>query len=99
MQSFRLIRGLYDTEIQEKILAEAANRELSLADIIKVAEAIESSKRSSGVLSRAGGLNKLSQVRKDDNKINSKKKCIYCGEMWHQGPNWKKGCRGLNCTG
>ena len=61
MQSFQLIRGLYDTEIQEKILAEAANRELALADIIKVAEAIESSKRSSGVLSRAGGLNKLSQ--------------------------------------
>ena len=27
MQSFQLIRGLYDTEIQEKILSEAANRE------------------------------------------------------------------------
>ena len=26
MQSFQVIRGLYDTDIQEKILAEAANR-------------------------------------------------------------------------
>ena len=42
MQSFQLIRGLYDQEIQEKILAEAANRDLKLQDILKIAEAIES---------------------------------------------------------
>ena len=42
MQSFQVIRGLYDTDIQEKILAEAANRDLALADILKLAEAIES---------------------------------------------------------
>ena len=35
MQSFQLVRGLYDSEIQEKILAEAANRDLKLADIVK----------------------------------------------------------------
>ena len=60
MQSFQLVRGLYDTDIQEKILSEAANRELSLADITKLAEAIESGKQSSGVLSKAGGLNRIS---------------------------------------
>ena len=38
MQSFQLVRGLYDTEIQEKILSEAANKDLSLADITKLPE-------------------------------------------------------------
>ena len=42
MQSFQLVRGLYDTDIQEKNLSEAANRDLTLADITKLAEAIES---------------------------------------------------------
>ena len=67
MQSFQLVRGLYDTEIQEKILAEAAN-----------SEAIESGKRSSGVHSKAGGLNQIAaQVeRKQD------KNCLYFGGPW-----------------
>ena len=89
MQSFQLIQGLYDTEIQEKILAEAANRELALADIVKLAEAIESGKRSSGVLSRYWGLNRLSgSINSQANK--STKFCLYCGGAWHEGPNWKK---------
>ena len=49
MQAFQLVRGLYDTEIQEKILAEAANRDLKLADIVKLSEAIESGERSSSI--------------------------------------------------
>ena len=60
MQSFQLVRGLYEADIQEKILAEAANKDLKLGDIMKLAEAIESGKQSSGVLSRAGGLNQIS---------------------------------------
>ena len=96
MQSFQLVRGLYDTEIQEKILAEAANRELKLSEIVKLAEAMEAGKRSSGVLSRSGGLNRLS---KNDRKVDSsKKKCRYCGETWHEGSDWKKQCRGTLFT-
>jgi len=95
MQSFQLIRGLYDTEIQEKILAEAANRDLTLADITKLAEAIESGKRSSGVLSRAVGLNRIAQDRRQES---TGKKCLYCGGPWHQGTNWKKQCKGTGST-
>ena len=97
MQSFQLVRGLYDTEIQEKILAEAANRDLTLADIVKLAEAIESGKRSSGVLSRLGGLNRLS-----GNNVSSVPKenkfCSFCGGPWHEGPNWKKAYKGTAAT-
>ena len=96
MQSFQLVRGLYDSEIQEKILAEAANRDLKLADIVKLAEAIESGKRSSGVLSRSGGLNRISQTPK--NPDIPRRKCSYCGETWHEGANWKKMCKGTNST-
>ena len=90
MQSFQLVRGLYDTEIQEKILSEAANKDLSLADITKLAEAIESGKRSSGVLSRSGGLNRIGTH--GDRGQGNPKKCRYCGEQWHEGPNWRKLC-------
>ena len=93
MQAFQLVRGLYDIEIQERILAEAANRELKLADIIKLAEAVESGKRSSGVLSKSAGLNRLSQrVEKQG------KKCSYCGGTWHEGAKWKQNCRGFSNT-
>ena len=97
MQSFQLVRGLYDTEIQEKILAEAANKELNLGDIIKLAEAIESGKRSSGVLSRAGGLNRISE-NADRRQERTKKNCAYCGGPWHEGPKWKKDCKGTTST-
>ena len=94
MQAFQLVRGLYDTEIQEKILAEAANRDLKLADIIKLSEAIESGKRSSGVLSKSGGLNRMSgKVERKETRS-----CAYCGGPWHEGPNWRKACRGTTST-
>ena len=96
MQSFQLVRGLYDTEIQEKILAEAADRDLKLADIVKLAEAVESGKRSSGVLSRAGGLNRISG--QSDRRSDNTKKCNYCGDQWHEGSNWKKLCKATGAT-
>ena len=86
MQSFQIIRGLYDTDIQEKILAEAANKDLDLAEIVKLAEAIESGKRSSGVLSKSGVLNRLS----GNGDRPQHKHCAYCGAAWHEGPNWKE---------
>ena len=99
MQSFQLVRGLYDTEIQEKILADAANRvpALTLADITKLAEAVESGKRSSGVLSRAGGLNRIAE-QVDRNQDKTKKNCLYCGGPWHEGTNWRKLCKGTGST-
>ena len=94
MQCFQLVRGLYDTDIQEKILAEAANKELKLLDIIKTSEAIESGKRSSGVLSKSGGLNRISGNHdKKQNKV-----CYYCGGPFHEGLNWKKNCKGISST-
>ena len=94
MQSFQLIRGLYDTDIQEKILADAANTVLTLPDIVKISEAIESGKRSSGVLSRSGGLNRISE----EVERKSKKTCAYCGGPWHDGPGWRKRCKGTTST-
>ena len=94
MQSFQLIRGLYDTEIQERILAEAANREITLADIVKLSEAIESGKRSSGVLSKSGGLNRISE----DVERKQKRNCAYCGGPWHEGSSWRKTCKGTTST-
>ena len=44
MQSFQLIRGLVDNEIQEKILAETATRDMTLNEIIKHSEAVEAGK-------------------------------------------------------
>ena len=96
MQSFQLVRGLYDTEIQEKILSEAANKDLRLADITKLAEAIESGKRSSDVLSRSGGLNRIGT--QGDRSQGYPKKCSYCGEQWHEGANWRKQCKGRGAT-
>ena len=93
MQSFQLIRGLYDQEIQEKILAEAANRDLKLQDIIKIAEAIESGKRSSGVLSKSGGLNRITQSSDKKGKF-----CSYCAGPWHEGSNWRQMCKGSTNT-
>ena len=97
MQSFQLVRGLYDTEIQEKILSEAANRDLKLSDIMKLAEAVESGKRSSGVLARSGGsLNRIST--QNDRTPDNPRKCSYCAEKWHEGPNWKKFCKATGAT-
>ena len=97
MQAFQLVRGIYDTEIQEKLLAEAASKNLSLSDLVKLSEAIESGKRSSGVLTKSGGINKLSLTKKLNNNSN-KRKCAYCGDAWHQGQNWRKLCKGLSST-
>ena len=77
----RLIRGLHNSEIQEKLLAETVNKKVNLADLIKFAEAIELSKRSSNELLNKGSFNKLSQgkVQKNQKSEFSEKKCSFCG--------------------
>ena len=57
MQSFQLIRGLVDNEIQEKILAETATRDMTLNEIIKHSEAVEAGKRSGDIMSKSSNLN------------------------------------------
>ena len=95
MQTFQLIRGFSDIEIQERILAETASKTLSLSEIIKISEAIETGKRSSGVLAKSGGFNRMFQEKiKDTNN----RKCSYCGEAWHSGYNWRKSCKASNVT-
>ena len=54
IQIFQLIA---DSEIQEKILAETMTQEMSLIEIIKYSEAVETGKRSGDVMSRSGSSN------------------------------------------
>ena len=95
IQAFQLIRGISDTEIQERILSETASKSLTLSDIIKIGEAIETGKRSSGALARSVGLNRIYQEK---NKDGNTRKCSYCGEAWHSGNNWRKYCKASNVT-
>ena len=96
IQSFQFIRGLADVEIQERILSETACKDLSFGDIIKFGEAVETGKRSSNILLKVSSVNKLSYNK---NANGSNKKCAFCGEEWHTGPNWRKFCKGasVNC--
>ena len=96
IQVFQLIRGISDIEIQERILSETANKDMALNEVIKLGVAIETGKRSSGALARAGGLNRVYLDR--SRETNDKRKCSYCGDNWHTGPNWKKLCKGSNAT-
>ena len=50
IQAFQFIRGLGDREIQERILAETSNKEMSLTEIVKFSEAVETGKRSSSAM-------------------------------------------------
>ena len=88
--TFQLIRGLQDCEIQERILAELASKDMTLLEVIKICEAVESGKRSSGALSRSGT---LSRIYSEKGAKETKKKCAFCGEAWHTGPNWRASCK------
>ena len=94
MQAFQLIRGVQDIEIQDKILFETAFRSMDLTEMIKIGAAINAGKCSSGVLSKSGGINELSQATHDPMRRTS----LYCGDLWHQGNNWRKLCKGTNAT-
>ena len=96
IQSFQLIRGLKDTEIQERILGDTVKKELNLEEINKIAEAVEAGKRSSSIITKHGDVNKLSQIK--HNESNVKRRCAYCHEPWHPGPNWRRSCKGINST-
>ena len=94
MVCHQLVRGLADPTIQEQMLAHGAdNADLDLATTLKFVEAKEAGKRSSNLLTTAGGLNKMSefQKKKFDNKVNDRfhaadnRKCGWCGLTGHGG--------------
>ena len=65
MVSHQLVRGLADVEIQEQVLGHAATTPgLDLAAITKYVEALETGKRSTGLLSQAGSLNRISDYKR-----------------------------------
>jgi hypothetical protein len=68
MVAHQLVRGLEDPVIQEQVLAQGAeNGSMNLDTLIKFIEAKEAGKRSSHLLSSAGGLNRMSEYRKQKN--------------------------------
>ena len=92
MVSHQLFRGLADPSIQEQILSHAAdNPELNLNDTLKFIEAKESGKRSSNILSSAGGLNKIGAAKYQkknvsevvNGAVSDNKKCGWCGQTGH----------------
>ena len=95
MQAFQFVRGLSDPEIREKVLAESADNGLDLNKIVKLACAIEAGKLNSSSISRTPGLNRIGAHKPSKT---SQKKCLYCGENWHEGTNWKKACKGSRST-
>ena len=94
-----LVRGLYDKEIQERVLAAGAaldeGKEMSLADVLKMVEAAELGKSTHAQISKAGGLYRMSDHRKkqqgarqgkpgDNNREGQQRdKCGFCGRSSH----------------
>ena len=90
-----IVRGLEDSEIQERVLALAATEEvLSLKRISEFIYAQETGRESRKLLSAAGGLNKLSQYQQEKRPRSStmpsnterpgnQDKCYYCGNTGH----------------
>ena len=62
---------------------------------MKLCEAMESGKRSSGALTRAGALNRMYTEK---GAGDPKKKCAFCGEHWHPGPKWRSNCKASSTT-
>ena len=66
MVAHQLVRGLGDPVIQEQVLAQGAESgSMDLSILIKFIEAKEAGKRSSYLLSSAGGLNKMSEYQRN----------------------------------
>jgi transposase InsO family protein len=81
MVAHQLVRGLADPVIQEQVLAQGAESgAMDLAKIIKFIEAKEAGKRSSLLLTSAGGLNKMSEYQKGKHIPKpDQTNCKFCG--------------------
>ena len=89
-----IVRGLEDSDIQERVLALAATeQELDLKRVTEFIYAQETGRESRKILSGAGALNKMSQYQQDkrgrsntmpgNSDKPSKDKCYYCGNTGH----------------
>ena len=95
MVKHQLVRGLYDSSIQEQILAHGADNEgLDLTQTLKFLEAKEAGRRSSNLLTEAAGLHKMSEFQKQklqtkvemkSDGLSDNKKCGWCGQIGHGG--------------
>ena len=94
----QLVRGLYDPQIQEKVLAAGAalpeGQEMGLTDVVKMVEAAELGKTTHSIISKTGGISRLSEHQKskqvgkerkfkNNTKELSKEKCSFCGRDKH----------------
>ena len=94
---YQFIRGLHDSNMQERILESAAQvegGELSLIRVMKIAEAFELGKVSQKLVNNGGTLNRLSdyqsnkrnsrqESRQKDNNKTASKQCGNCGRKDH----------------
>merc|ERR1711867_209587 len=82
MEAFQMIRSITDAEMQEKILSETLEKALSLEEIVKLAQNIESAKLSSGLIMKNGTkANKISEESTEQPKFG---KFGHCGSR-HKG--------------
>ena len=82
MEAFQMIRSLLDAEMQKKILSETLEKDLTFEEIIKLAQNIESSTLSSGLIMKTGTeANKISEENTETPKY---KRCGNCGNR-HKG--------------
>ena len=107
MEAFQMIRSITDAEMQEKILSETLEKTLSLEEIVKLAQNIESAKLSSGLILKNGPeANKISEESTEKPKFG---KCGHCGSR-HKGESdqesrkkfcwaWKLSCNKCKAKG
>ena len=82
MEAFQMIRSLLDAEMQEKILGETLEKDLTFEEIVKLAQNIESAKLSSGLILKTGPeANKISEESTETPKYG---RCGHCGSR-HKG--------------
>ena len=102
VMAHQLVRALVDPTIQEKILALASDgKKLSLQEIISAVEAQEMGKRSQGLLTGSGGLNRMSEYRSNKDKPKyepSEEKCKSCGRKDHKKGADECRAKGKECN-
>merc|ERR1712120_111176 len=82
MEAFQMIRSLLDAEMQEKILGETLEKDLTFEEIVKLAQNIESAKLSSGLIMKTGPeANKISEESTETPKYG---RWSHCGSR-HKG--------------
>ena len=82
MEAFQMIRSLLDAEMQEKILGETLERDLTFEEIVKLAQNIESAKLSSGLIMKTGP--EANKISEENTKTPEYERCGHCGSR-HQG--------------